>query len=80
MEFSSFGDCDIGGRNEDDDDDGDDDGDVAMSRWHIEHNCFSTFSISQLWASFFRITLKIVLVRKIGITAIMTMSTIMPMH
>lgn len=65
--------CDIGIRNEDDVDgdvgDGDDEGgdddvdgdddeeDFATSRWHIEHNCSSTLSISQLWASFFRTTL-----------------------
>ena len=87
MECSSFGGFLIGIGDEDDDDgddedDGDDDDDFgfAIIRWHIEHNCFSTFSISQLWASFFRITLKMVLVRKIGITAMMTMSTKMPMH
>jgi len=55
MECSSFGGFLIGIGDEDDDDgddedDGDDDDDFgfAIIRWHIEHNCFSTFSISQL--------------------------------
>ena len=41
----------------DDDEDGDDGEDFAISRWHMEHNFFSSFLISQLCASFFRTTL-----------------------
>jgi len=47
-------DCDIGDDEDngvgdvEDDEDEDEGVGFAINRWHIEHNCFSTFPISQL--------------------------------